>query len=265
MSKYKAPTMFETTTSVEGFEENLSANMKFLKENYLELPEQAQIDFAKSLCSWYDRYDSLSSKQMYRAMQFFNQVKEITGKEPEYSRGNVVSLHKTQETTRQDQPTRVPVDTVKALAVISMFDKVVEKIKYPSIVIPLDKEMKERDGAIIEAISFYRMVKKPGCVGITNNRKGAAFRALGIIDRAGKVEWTQANTTAEVGNEIKGIIESIIEKAAIAGKRICHCCFCGLPLQNKVSVYHGYGPICAGNWGLPWEGEPKEEIKLEDI
>jgi hypothetical protein len=30
------------------------------------------------------------------------------------------------------------------------------------------------------------------------------------------------------------------------------CCFCRLPLTDARSVAVGYGPICAGNFGLPW-------------
>jgi hypothetical protein len=36
------------------------------------------------------------------------------------------------------------------------------------------------------------------------------------------------------------------------GKTTSHCCFCGLQLTNRISIYHGYGPICAGNYGLPY-------------
>jgi hypothetical protein len=41
------------------------------------------------------------------------------------------------------------------------------------------------------------------------------------------------------------------EYAALMG---C-CSFCGLPLTDAGSVRVGYGPICAGNWGLPWQRE----------
>ena len=43
--------------------------------------------------------------------------------------------------------------------------------------------------------------------------------------------------------------------AEVYGQRFGHCCFCGLELTNKASVHLGYGPICASNYGLPWEVE----------
>jgi hypothetical protein len=40
--------------------------------------------------------------------------------------------------------------------------------------------------------------------------------------------------------------------AAADGKLTCRCCFCNKPLETKESVAVGYGPVCAGNFGLPW-------------
>ncbi len=30
------------------------------------------------------------------------------------------------------------------------------------------------------------------------------------------------------------------------------CCFCAIALSDPRSLLVGYGPICAGNYGLPW-------------
>jgi hypothetical protein len=32
---------------------------------------------------------------------------------------------------------------------------------------------------------------------------------------------------------------------------MCRCSFCGLALTDEGSVFMGYGPICARNYGLP--------------
>lgn len=34
-----------------------------------------------------------------------------------------------------------------------------------------------------------------------------------------------------------------------------HCQFCGKQLSNEHSMFHGYGPTCAENYGLPWGDE----------
>jgi hypothetical protein len=49
------------------------------------------------------------------------------------------------------------------------------------------------------------------------------------------------------------------DPAAVAqhyGHETNQCSFCGLELTDQRSVSVGYGPICAGNWGLPWGARP---------
>jgi len=43
------------------------------------------------------------------------------------------------------------------------------------------------------------------------------------------------------------------------GALMCRCSFCNLPLTDAGSVEVGYGPICAGNYDLPWgrQGVPE--------
>lgn len=51
---------------------------------------------------------------------------------------------------------------------------------------------------------------------------------------------------------------------AECGKDMDRCCYCNLPLEDPRSKDKGYGPICAGRWGLPWGGKKrgqKEEVK----
>jgi hypothetical protein len=43
--------------------------------------------------------------------------------------------------------------------------------------------------------------------------------------------------------------------ATAYGRRMGECCFCGLTLTDGRSIAVGYGPICAGKWGLPWGEE----------
>jgi hypothetical protein len=45
------------------------------------------------------------------------------------------------------------------------------------------------------------------------------------------------------------------EPAQVAGehgKLTGACCFCNRALEDARSTAVGYGPICAGNYGLPW-------------
>jgi len=41
--------------------------------------------------------------------------------------------------------------------------------------------------------------------------------------------------------------------AVASGHASGACCFCSRQLDDPRSVAHGYGPICAGHYGLPWD------------
>jgi len=62
-----------------------------------------------------------------------------------------------------------------------------------------------------------------------------------------------------VANALREMVESPADVAAAYGQRYGSCCFCGKELTTKESVSAGYGPICAGKWGLPW-GEINTEL-----
>lgn len=45
------------------------------------------------------------------------------------------------------------------------------------------------------------------------------------------------------------------EYVAKMGVSMGNCCFCRRDLSEPISLTMGYGPICAGHYGLPWSGE----------
>ena len=53
---------------------------------------------------------------------------------------------------------------------------------------------------------------------------------------------------------LRGILEAPLQRAVAAGHETGNCCFCGRELTDERSVSAGYGPICAGHYGLPWGG-----------
>lgn len=53
-----------------------------------------------------------------------------------------------------------------------------------------------------------------------------------------------------------------IQAAILTGKLTSCCSFCSRPLTDERSVKHGYGPICAANWGLPWDAERDGSTKV---
>lgn len=53
-----------------------------------------------------------------------------------------------------------------------------------------------------------------------------------------------------------------VQAAILTGKLTSCCSFCSRPLTDERSVKHGYGPICAANWNLPWDAERDGSTKV---
>lgn len=66
----------------------------------------------------------------------------------------------------------------------------------------------------------------------------------------------QDGTHANVGGSgalETGIDEYDASELARIGRETGICQFCGRKIVHHVSLKHGYGPVCAERWGLPWE------------
>lgn len=50
--------------------------------------------------------------------------------------------------------------------------------------------------------------------------------------------------------------------ALLQGKQTNCCMFCRKELTDARSVYFGYGPVCAENWGLPYRMTPEAELEI---
>lgn len=120
-------------------------------------------------------------------------------------------------------------------------------LKYPSLKLqtPVDGNVR-----------FYiagPLSRSPGYIIIDNGRTPPAKVVYGTIATSGTGSLRRDSSLA-----IKGFIRRIaanpVAEAKLCGIKFSHCCFCGLELTSPISLHHGYGPICADNWGLPWEG-----------
>ena len=77
-------------------------------------------------------------------------------------------------------------------------------------------------------------------------RNGGAFQP----GRACPAEVVAALAKLEQGPEVV---------LAHAGRESGSCCYCARDLTDERSVRVGYGPVCAGHWGLPWGDEHEAE------
>lgn len=68
----------------------------------------------------------------------------------------------------------------------------------------------------------------------------------------------------DVLNTLHQMAAHPLETAILYGKKYKSCCFCGIGLTDARSIVVGYGPICAGNYGLPW-GEKDPEVTVDEL
>lgn len=239
------------TQATEEFESNLALNMTFIKDHMNEVPQDSR-RFAGSLCSYYETYNTLSNKQLYYAAKIFADLQAATEEAPDYSRGRAV---KENVSGGSDfVPPRVKIEGQKLIA---LFDKAAETLKYPHFKFTMEDR---------KILTFHRTGERsrfPGAVNVWcgNGRMTAddENRLACGFNRQGQVIWAAiVFNNPEMQQLIKRIAENLVEELAINGKKYSHCCFCGLELTNAASLHAGYGPICAGNWGLPW-GEVSEK------
>jgi len=127
--------------------------------------------------------------------------------------------------------------------IIGHFDSAHENgLKYPSITIQSE--------APDPGLRMYRAGHKssrPGSVAVTD-AEGETF--WGRIRRDGTFHSRDAAPDwAE--DILREFAEDPDGMARLEGRQSGECCFCGLKLTESGSVEVGYGPVCAGNFGLP--------------
>lgn len=105
----------------------------------------------------------------------------------------------------------------------------------------------------------------PGSINVVE--AGAAFgeaKFYGRITKDGSFEGRSAPT--ELLGYLREFAAKPAEMAALHGKQTGCCCFCAKELTDARSIEVGYGPTCAGHYGLPWgDGEAAAKPAKRDV
>ena len=81
-----------------------------------------------------------------------------------------------------------------------------------------------------------------GCI----KRDGSGYPSREVaFSSAARDAWAGV---ADFSNDPAGV-------AAAYGQTSSRCCFCATEITTEESLAVGYGPICAGRYGLPWGGQ----------
>ena len=147
------------------------------------------------------------------------------------------------------------------------FRKAAVKLKYPKIKVNIGQDNK--------LVMYLAGVRSKNLGGIEINN-GYSFGDpdsifYGRVLPNGAVQFTyRAVSNPAIADTINAIIADPIGTAKVIGQRTGHCIFCSRELTDAKSIFHGYGPVCAENFGLPWGDKPNSTDanianKLEEI
>lgn len=223
----------------------LADMVRVLEQNILSLDEKDR-GFALSLISAHKKWNNLSSKQSYWVGRLVAKATEVDEDEQPKALGQQL----------------VEDNKIDGSQLIAHFDHAhAAGIEYPQLT--LDTQLL-KSGRLQAYRTGVKSVKE-GCVIFTDGHKYPDGIVLCKVERDGAVKFSTASfRLLEVTELIKSVIATPVETLAAYGKRTFHCCFCALPLKHASSVFHGYGPICAEKWSLPW-GETEKSVTSLDI
>jgi len=112
-------------------------------------------------------------------------------------------------------------------------------------------ELATEDGARVVLTLAGGMSKRPGTVNVTDGRAFGENTWYGRVAVDGAVEPGRDMTP-----EVRALLDRLADDPArVAGQHgvaTGRCCFCGRELSTRESRTVGYGPDCAGKYGLPW-------------
>jgi hypothetical protein len=175
--------------------------------------------FAQSLVKQYEKKGDLSDKQWYWV------EKLMLG---------------------ETKPEAPKVDLGDCKAIYTMLLTARKHLKYPKITFM-------RDGVTVQLYLAGAKSKYAGKVMVTSAGRWEEREWFGVIDEKGI--WTQTAkkaVPAMVHHLVMSLGADPVLAASEYGRLSGRCCFCNRLLEDERSTEVGYGPICAGHFGLPW-------------
>lgn len=143
----------------------------------------------------------------------------------------------------------VPAKVGDLAPILDLFAKAGATLKRPAIVLSTPDT-----GAIRVTVAGDRS-KYPGSLSITGMGSFDARAWFGRVNTDGT--FTPGRDAIGKETVLAGLLSRFaaapVQVAGEHGRTTGSCCFCNRALDDKRSVAVGYGPICANNYGLPWQ------------
>ena len=142
----------------------------------------------------------------------------------------------------------LPATPESSAALLSVINKLDEAhgngIKYPKLRFKVD-------GQKVVIARAGSASKHEGCANVTDGKPFGDNLWYGRIEQDGSFRKGKA-FTPKIDEFLTELSDDVVGYTATHGQKTGNCAFCGRHLTTKESVTAGYGPVCAGKWGLPW-------------
>jgi hypothetical protein len=161
---------------------------------------------------------------------------------------------------------RAPKSVGEMTGLLELFGKTKGKLKRPAIVIGIPGTEKS-----VRLSVAGPKAKVPGSLTLTSgeytgvNEWGGNSRDwYGRVRVDGTFEPTREGAALEpsLSRTLRALATDPAATAAEHGRLTGKCCFCNRGLEDERSTAVGYGPVCAGHYGLPW-GSERHSFKAE--
>ena len=198
------------------------------------------VEFDTPFASLAEACDVLRGLDNAFATSLVNAVESVRGP----SNKQAAWVHKLATEAITPRAPRVELD-VQLQPVVDMLQRAADAQKRaPTIVL-------ERDGQRVQLRRAGERSSQPGSVNVTDGRPYGEAQWFGRISTDGQFRASD-RCSPLVEQLLRDLAADPAKVAGQHGVATGSCCFCNRALSDKRSRTVGYGPICAGKFGLPW-------------
>lgn len=154
---------------------------------------------------------------------------------------------------RRERAAAEPRETVDFTGLRALFTRAGANLRAPRITLMLD------DNAIT-----VKLMTRGAHLGSINISSGTFEYGTWY----GRVEMNgELMASRHMNPAVRQLIQELSENPVAAAQRYAHltgnCCFCNRQLDDERSTSAGYGPVCAGHYGLPWGDREAAPVEVD--
>ncbi len=139
---------------------------------------------------------------------------------------------------------------------LALFDRASQHLRFPGIVLKV-----HNTDYTIRVKRAGAQSSQPGTLNVqdenhfVSTRYGRGHKWYGRVHRNGEFEMAH-DTPTIIASRLSEFAADPVRVASEHGRLTGRCCFCNKALDDERSTAVGYGPVCAGHYGLPWGDRP---------